>query len=59
MGLLKKKVMTKVYKNIDEIIETITEEWYKIPLQIINNYIDGHIGRVQEVLEAEGDFPVK
>jgi len=51
--------MTKVYKNIDEIIETITEEWYKIPLQIINNYIDGHIGRVQEVLEAEGDFPVK
>lgn len=49
--------MTKVYEDIDELIEAITEEWDKIPLKMINNLIDGHLGRVQEVLHAEGEFP--
>ena len=58
-GYLKRKVMTKVYKNIDELIEARTDEWYKIPILMINNYIDAHIARVREVYEAEGNFPVK
>ncbi len=52
--LKKKRVMTKAYESIDELIEAITE----ISLQIINNYIDGHIRRIKAVLEAEGGIPI-
>jgi transposase len=56
---LKKKVMCKSYKNLDEVLERIFEEWYKIPGEMLNNLIDGHCKRVREVYENYGGFPGK
>lgn len=53
---LKKKVMCKVYKNTDEVLDKIAEEWEKIPLKMVNNLIDRHCDRVREVYELNGAF---
>jgi transposase len=53
---LKKKVMIKAYNNLDEGIDKVTDEWYKIPNEMIQNLIDCHLKRVQEVLQLDGLF---
>ncbi len=58
-GYLKKKVMVKVYNNINEVIEAIRKEWHAIPLEHLENYIDGHISNISRVIEEEGKFIIK
>jgi transposase len=53
---LKKKIMTKVYNNLDEVLERVFEEWYSISQEMINNLIDRHMARVQEVYNLNGGF---
>lgn len=55
-GYLKKKVMVRVYENIDEVLDNVVEEWRNIPLQLINKFIDRHCDRVKEVYELGGEF---
>ncbi len=55
-GYLKNKVMIQVYETIDDIIDKIIEEWEKIPMQLINKFIDKHCERVKEVYELNGEF---
>lgn len=45
--------MCKVYKDLDEVLEKIFEEWDNIPLKMINNLIDGHCA---EVYKLKGGF---
>ncbi len=58
-GYLKKKVMTKVYSNIREVIEAIEKEWDEIPLEHIENYIDGHTAKISRIFEEKGNFIVE
>jgi transposase len=53
---LKAKVMTREYKNLDDVLDKVIEEWENIPLKMINNLIDGHCSRVQEVYNNNGSF---
>jgi transposase len=55
-GYLKKRVMTKAYTKIDEVIEAIKEEWNQITIEQLNNLIDAHCRRVQEVYNLNGEF---
>ena len=53
---LKSEVMCKVYKDLDEVLNKIFEEWVNMPLQMINNLIYGHCARVAKVYELNGAF---
>jgi len=53
---LKRRVMDREPKDLDEVLNRIFEEWYNIPLTMLNNLIDGHTGRVQGVHELNGAF---
>lgn len=46
--------MNKIYKNTDEVLDNICQEWFNIPLEMINNLIDAHQVRVLEVYELGG-----
>ena len=56
MGYLKKRVMTQVYKDLDEVLEKIVDEMFKIPQGMIKNLIDNHCLRVKEVFRLKGHF---
>jgi len=53
---LKKKVICQTFKNLDEVLARAFEEWYNLPLEVINNLIDGHQAQVKEVYDLNGAF---
>lgn len=53
---LKHKVMDRVYDNLDEVLDRVVEEWEAIPKSMLNNLIDAHCERVQEVFDIGGRF---
>jgi transposase len=53
---LKKRVMTKAYRNLDEVLNKVFQEWYNIPQEMIVSLIDGHIKRIQEIHSLQGKF---
>lgn len=53
---LKTKLSEKGASNVDEIIQVSEEEFYKIPEEVINSFIEGYWTRLEECLAAGGGW---